>query len=65
MINYAYEDDIEWTEMEVSDEDDAEKISAKLDFDLLLDLAKGADCWLIPGLKSEVEAKILNAGKTS
>jgi sacsin len=47
--------------MEVLDGDDADKKAAKLD--LLLDLHKGADCWLIPALKSQVEDKILVAGK--
>jgi sacsin len=61
MINYAYEDEIDWKEMEVSDNDDADEIEEKLD--LLLDLCKGADYWLIPALKSQVEDKILVAGK--
>jgi sacsin len=61
MINYAYEDDIDWKEMEVSDSDDADSKATKLN--LLLDLAKGADYWLIPALKSQVEDKILAAGK--
>ena len=61
MIKYAYEDEIDWKEMQVSDSDDAEEKAAKLD--LLLDLHKGADYWLIPALKSEVEGKILDAGK--
>lgn len=61
MINYAYEDEVNWSEMEVSDTDDAETRKAKLD--LLLDLYKGADCWMIPALTSQVEDKILVAGK--
>lgn len=61
MVKYAYEDEIDWKEMEVSDSDDAGERAEKLD--LLLDLHKGADCWLIPALASEVEAKILDAGK--
>jgi sacsin len=61
MIKYAYEDEIDWKEMEVSDSDNADEIAEKLD--LLLDLLKGADYWLIPALKSEVEDKILVAGK--
>ncbi|KAE9364465.1 hypothetical protein N431DRAFT_474055 [Stipitochalara longipes BDJ] len=61
MINYAYEEEINWKEMEVSDDDDEDARAAKLD--LLLDLHKGADYWLVPALKSEVEDKILVAGK--
>ena len=61
MIKYAYEEEIDWKEMEVSDGDDAEEKAAKLD--LLLDLHKGADCWLIPALKSQVEDRILIAGR--
>jgi sacsin len=61
MIKYAYEDEINWEEMEVSDSDDAKEKAEKLD--LLLDLHKGADYWLIPALMSQVEDKILVAGK--
>lgn len=61
MIKYAYEEEIDWKEMEVSDADDEDERAEKLD--LLLDLHKGADCWMIPALKSEVEDKILVAGK--
>jgi sacsin len=61
MINYAYEDEINWKEMEVLESDDADAKAVKLD--ILLDLHKGADCWLIPALASQVEDKILIAGK--
>lgn len=61
MINYAYGEEIDWQEMEVQDDDDDDQREEKLD--LLLDLHKGADCWLIPALKSQVEDKILVAGK--
>jgi sacsin len=61
MIDYAYEEEIDWKEMEVSDDDDEEARATKLS--LLLDLHKGADCWLVPALKSEIEDKILVAGK--
>jgi sacsin len=61
MIKYAYEEDIDWKAMEVLDDDDEETRATKLD--LLLDLHMGADCWLIPTLKSQVEDKILVAGK--
>lgn len=61
MINYAYEDDIDWSGMQVSDKDNEGMRDTKLD--LLLDLAKGADYWMIDSLKSEVEDKILAAGR--
>jgi sacsin len=61
IINYVYEDDIDWAEMEVSASDDAKTKAEKLD--LLLDLHKGADCWQIPALASLVEDKILIAGR--
>jgi hypothetical protein len=47
--------------MEVLDSDDADKRAEKLD--MLLDLCKGADFWIIPALKSQVEDRILAAGK--
>ncbi|KAF4626625.1 hypothetical protein G7Y89_g11535 [Cudoniella acicularis] len=61
MINYAYEDEVDWSEIEVSESDSTEIKELKLD--MLLDLLKGADSWLIPALKSQVEDKILIAGK--
>ncbi|RFU27756.1 hypothetical protein B7463_g8577, partial [Scytalidium lignicola] len=61
MINYAYEDEVDWKEMEVSDNDDEETKEKKLF--MLLDLHGGADYWLIPELKSQVEQKIIMAGK--
>jgi sacsin len=61
MINYAYEDEINWEEMEVLESDDADAKAVKLD--LLLDVHKGADYWLIPALASQVEDKILIAGR--
>lgn len=61
MINYAYEDEIDWTEMQASDEDDAQTRTTKLN--LLLDLVKGADYWMIPSLLSQVQDKILVAGR--
>jgi sacsin len=47
--------------MEVLESDDADAKAVKLD--LLLDLHRGADYWLIPSLASQVEDKILIAGK--
>lgn len=61
MINYVYEDEINWKEMEVTDTDDADSKDHKLD--LLLELHRGADCWQMPALMSEVEDKILVAGR--
>ncbi|KFY88994.1 hypothetical protein V498_06566 [Pseudogymnoascus sp. VKM F-4517 (FW-2822)] len=61
MINYAYKDKVDWSEMEVSDTDDAKSKATKLD--LLLDLLKGADYWLIPALKSQVENRILDTDR--
>jgi sacsin len=61
MIDYAYEDEIDWKEMEVSEKDDDNQTATKLN--LLLDLLLGADSWLMPALKSQVEDKILVAGK--
>jgi sacsin len=57
MINYAYDEDIDWKAMEVLDDDDEDTRVTKLD--LLLDLHMGADSWLIPTLKSQVEDKLL------
>jgi sacsin len=61
MINYAYEDKVDWSEMELSDTDDPKSKATKLD--MLLDLLKGADYWLIPALKSQVENKIIDTDK--
>jgi sacsin len=61
MVKFAYEDDIDWKEMEVAENDDVNKKATKLD--LLLDLHKGADYWRIPSLASQVEDKILVAGR--
>lgn len=61
IIDYAYEDEVEWREMEVSDADNAETRNTKLH--MLLDLHRGADSWLIPTLASQVEDKILVAGR--
>ncbi|KAH8668096.1 hypothetical protein BGZ60DRAFT_528433 [Tricladium varicosporioides] len=61
MINYAYEDDVDWSEMEVSRGEEKESKEEKLN--MLLDLHKGADIWVIPALASQVEAKIVGVGK--
>lgn len=61
MINYAYDSQVNWEGMLVDSADDSDSKQAKLD--KLLDLLHGSDFWIIPALKSEVEAKILDAGK--
>lgn len=47
--------------MEASEKDEESVREKKLN--LLLDLAKGADYWLIPALKSRVETMILAGGR--
>lgn len=61
MIDYAYESEIDWSEMEACDGDDEDTREEKLQ--MLLDLHKGAQYWLIAALMSQVEDKILVAGK--
>ncbi|KAH8819238.1 hypothetical protein F5884DRAFT_717530 [Xylogone sp. PMI_703] len=61
MVDYAYEDEVDWKEMEVQNGDDEGIKKKKLD--MLFDLHKGANYWLIPELKSQVEHKILEAGR--
>jgi sacsin len=60
-IDYAYESQVDWSEMKASDEDDEKSKEVKLD--RLLDLHKGAQYWLIRPLMSQVEDEILIAGK--
>lgn len=60
MVNYAYEADIDWSDMQVSDDEDESIKTAKLH--LLLDLHKGADYWLMSALRSEVEDKLMTVG---
>jgi sacsin len=60
MIDFAYEGEIDWSEMEASDDDDEDTKEEKLQ--MLLELHKGAQFWLIPALMSKVEKKILGAG---
>lgn len=47
--------------MEVSEVDDLNKRATKLE--LLLGVCKGADMWLMPALKSQVENRILAGGR--
>jgi sacsin len=57
MIKFAYEAEINWEQMQVTDADDADNIEAKLY--LLLDLHQGADCWNMEVLRSQVEDQLL------
>lgn len=61
MINFAYEESIDWDAMQVKDTDTVEDQVAKLD--LLLDLCKGTDYWLMKTLQSQVEHMILGASR--
>lgn len=61
MLQYAYQEPIDWTDMQVSDKDTADDEAGKLN--LLLDLLQGASFWLVDSLKSEVEDRILAAGR--
>ncbi|KAH8668095.1 hypothetical protein BGZ60DRAFT_451451 [Tricladium varicosporioides] len=61
MIDYAYEDEVDWSDMQITEGDNEETKEDKLN--LLLDLHKGADYWIIPTLKSQVVDKILSVGK--
>jgi len=60
MIEYAYGEEIDWGKMEVSEHDCVDERAIKLN--MLLDLLKGADYWIMPQLKSQVQDKILAAG---
>jgi len=61
MIQFAYEDDIDWKAMEVTEGDSALEKAKKVS--MLLDLHQGADCWLVPALASQAEDRILAAGR--
>ncbi|TVY68700.1 Sacsin [Lachnellula suecica] len=61
MIKYAYGDDIDWEKMQVKENDNEADKARKLN--LLLDLHKGADYWIVDSLKSLVEDKLLVSGK--
>ncbi|KAL2067567.1 hypothetical protein VTL71DRAFT_1992 [Oculimacula yallundae] len=60
LIDYAYEEPISWENMQVVEADDDAKISLKRD--MLLDLCKGADYWMIESLLAQAEARLLAAG---
>jgi len=59
MIDFAYEETINWGEMQASPEDDEVTLDRKLH--KLLDLHKAADCWGVPQLMVEAE-RMLAAG---
>ncbi|KAG0646208.1 hypothetical protein D0Z07_8415 [Hyphodiscus hymeniophilus] len=61
MIDYAYEEKINWGTMTAKAEDDETTRAAKLH--MLIDLHKGADYWLIETLKSEVECMLIASFK--
>ena len=61
MVDYAYANNIDWTDMQVSETDNQDGKDRKLE--LLLDLHAGADFWRMPGLMSEVEAKIVDSAE--
>lgn len=61
MLQHAYEEPIAWDAMQVGDSDDADAKTAKLN--LLLDILKGADMWQLDEMKSQIEDKILVAGR--
>lgn len=62
IVDYVYEEDIDWSAMKVSEDDDVAVKATKLD--LLLDLHKGADNWIMPDLASQIQDRILVAGKS-
>ncbi|KAJ5050730.1 uncharacterized protein L3040_002603 [Drepanopeziza brunnea f. sp. 'multigermtubi'] len=61
LVDYAYQQPIDWDDMEVTDEDNEDQKAAKLD--VLLNLCKGADMWEMLALKSQAEDRMLRAGK--
>ncbi|CAD6448784.1 508c04aa-b6c3-4f8a-8734-1eab8d836bb5 [Sclerotinia trifoliorum] len=64
LIDTAYEELINWDEMKVDQKqsDPAHNANDKK-LDLLLDLHKGADYWLMPSLANEVEGRILDQSR--
>jgi sacsin len=61
MIDYAYEDKVDWTGMMISEGDDAKTKADKIH--LLLDLHEGARYCLMQNLKTDVENVILGADR--
>lgn len=62
MVNYAYEEPLNWTGMEVNVKTDDEDVKAEK-LEKLLNLCKGADYWDIITLKSAAEDRLLAAHK--
>ncbi|KAF7860378.1 hypothetical protein EAF04_008504 [Stromatinia cepivora] len=64
LINTAYEEPIDWEEMKVDQKQSLPAHNANdKKLDLLLDLHKGADYWLMPSLANEVEGRILDQSR--
>ncbi|ESZ90668.1 hypothetical protein SBOR_8948 [Sclerotinia borealis F-4128] len=64
LIDTAYEEPIDWAEMTVDPEESSQDLEANdKKLDLLLDLHKGADYWLMPSLANQVEIKILEQSR--
>ena len=61
MINYAYEEDIDWAEMKALPDDDSSARGEKLA--MLMDLHGGADFWECLNLASGVEQKLIDSFK--
>ncbi|CZT50404.1 uncharacterized protein RSE6_11379 [Rhynchosporium secalis] len=61
LIDYAYEEPIDWKKMQVLETDDHFEIAHKRD--MLLNICKGADYWRIPSLLALAEHQLLHAGK--
>lgn len=51
IVDFAYEDNFDWTAMQVLKDDTEDSIADKLD--TLLDLLDGGDCFVIPVLTAQ------------
>ncbi|EDN92385.1 hypothetical protein SS1G_08248 [Sclerotinia sclerotiorum 1980 UF-70] len=64
LIDTAYEEPINWDEMKVDQRQSLPAHNANdKKLNLLLDLHKGADYWLMPSLANEVEGRILDQSR--
>jgi len=61
IVDFAYEDNFDWTAMQVLKGDTEDSIADKLD--TLLDLLDGGDRFVIPALTAQVENQILQSRK--
>jgi hypothetical protein len=61
IVDFAYEDNFDWTAMQVLKDDTEDSIADKLD--TLLDLLDGGDRLVIPTLTAQVENQILQSRK--